>query len=78
VAGFEIVLRQFLSDFAGGGPDYRILARVIIRRTAKHFDPERTFFQGINVTQESLVDDTSQQALTSTACSKDRTGQDGI
>ena len=59
----EIVRTQTLSNFAGLDANSSILAGIVGRRFAEHFDPDRPFLQICALTCQRIFHDVAQKTL---------------
>src|SRR5260370_40481819 len=75
VPSFHVVLRETLSDLAGGTSDNRVLIGIVVRLAIEHVDAERALFQAIKAASYSGLDDMPKETATFLASAKLRTFQ---
>jgi hypothetical protein len=67
VARFEVILRQFLTDFGGGGADHGILVGIVIRIALEDLDSDGPLFHAVGMILQVGLHHKTQQRLAALA-----------
>ena len=76
MARFEIILRQFLADFGGGGADHGILVGIVVRIALEDLDPDGALFHAVGVVFQVGFDHKAQEGLAALAGAEVATTQE--